>query len=153
MAYKEANNPSNPDATPLYNDNILKVWNWFDTVWNCNDWMTWHAAMKKKYGAEKAKTTFLTNWNDLATGSSAIDCRSFDSDFRDYMKKEGMLDALYSGLGAIAKPLGWGTDVVDSAGSTISSVTKILKIAVPVLLVVAIAGGGWWAYKNFIQKK
>lgn len=160
MAYKEENNPSNPDAIPLYNDNILKVWNWFKDAWNCNDWMTWYGAMKKKYGAEKARNTFLTHWNDLATGSSAIDCRSFDTAFRDYMKKEGMLDALYSGLGTIAKPIGVGTDVATSLGDAISdtgkglkNVGKVLKIAIPVVLIVAIGFGGYWTYNHFIKKK
>lgn len=158
-SYSTAHDPSNADATPLYNDNILKFWNWFDTVWGCNDWVTWHKAMKTKYGKTKADATFLQKWNDLATGSSAIDCRSFDESFRNYMASEKLLDSLYSGLGNIARPLGVGTDIASSAGSavtkigkTVDSIATVLRIAVPVALVVAIGFGGYWAYNHFVRK-
>lgn len=159
MAYSAANQPTNADAIPLYNDNFFKVWNWFDTVWNCNDWMTWHKALKAKYGKETAQNTFLKYWNDLATGSNAIDCRSFDSAFRSYMEKENLLDSLYGGIGIIAKPLGTANDIITSGGSSISNigkamegVTKVISIAIPVLLVAAIGFGGFWAYKKYVKK-
>lgn len=159
MAYNKENDPSNPDAYPLYNNNMLKFWNWFDDVWNCNDWIVYHKAVKTKYGKPKADETFLAFWNDLATGSNAIGCRSLDSAFRDYMKKENLLDSLFSGIGIIAKPIGMGTDIVTSVGNSVSNAgkgiegaTKVLKIAVPLMLVVAIGFGGYWAYGRFIKK-
>lgn len=160
MAYKSENDPTSADAVPLYNDNILKFWNWFDSVWDCSDWMTWHKSMKAKYGKPQADSTFLHYWNDLATGSHAIDCRSLNASFRTYMKSEGLLDALFDGIGIIAEPIGAIGDVVSSVGSSVSNVgkavenvTKVLKVAVPIMLIVAIAGGGFWAYKHFIAKK
>src|SRR5436190_1674403 len=84
MAYKREHDPSNADAYPLYNDNVLKVWNWFDNVWNCNDWIVYHRSVKAKYGKPKADETFLAFWNDLATGSSAIDCRSLNAGNRHW---------------------------------------------------------------------
>lgn len=159
MAYDQKNNPASPDAVPLFNNNILKFWNWFNTVWGCGDWMTWHKAMKAKYGKEHADGTFLLNWDDLATGSSAIDCRSFNTAFRNYMRQEKLLDALYSGVGFIAKPLGVGTDVLSSAGNTVSNVakgiegaSKVAKIVVPAMLIGTLVVGGLWAYKKFLKK-
>jgi hypothetical protein len=157
--YKTEHDPANANATPLYNDNILKFWNWFDSVWGCTDWMNWHKSMKAAFGKVKADATFLHYWNDLATGSSAIDCRSFSSDFRDYMSKENLLDSLYSGLGIIAKPIGVSTDIITNVGGGLSGASKalkttgdVLKVAVPIALVVAIGFGGFWVYKHYIKK-
>ena len=138
MAYPFANNPSNPEAKPLYNDNILKVWNWFSTVWSCDDWTTWHKAMVAKYGLDDANHFFLQEWNNLATGSSAIDCRSFNTAFRDYMKKVGLIDSIYSGIGIVAKPIGAAGDAVGNISSAVSSGTKTLKLLVPIVIVVIV---------------
>lgn len=135
MAYEYAHDPINADATPLYNDNILKFWNWFNTVWGCNDWLTWHKAMYSKYGKDAANQKFLTYWNDLATGSSAIDCRSFSTSFRNYFRSVGLLDQLYSGLGIVAKPLGTATDVATNVEEGISSASKVFRVMLPLALI------------------
>jgi len=145
MAYDYKNSPSNPDAVPLYNDNIFKFWNWLDNTWNCNDWQTWHKNMNRKYGIEFANDKFLTYWNDLATGSFAIDCRSFDTSFRDYMKSVGLFNSLYSGVGIISQPIGIGSDIITNAGEAISGAAKgtrktinTLSFLLPLLLIIAV---------------
>lgn len=155
MAYDIKHDPNNPDATPVYNDNLLKFWNWFSDVWGCNDWITWHKAMMNKYGRDRANNTFLKHWDNLATGSSAIDCRSFNTAFRDYTKKVGLYDALYSGLGIIAKPIGVTTDVISGAGDVIGGVAKgagnagkTLKVILPVILIAIAAMFIMVAYKK-----
>lgn len=132
MAYSIEHTPSNPDATPLYNDNIFKFWNWFADAWNCNDWMTWHKANVSKYGKDHANEVFLHYWNDLATGSHAIDCRSFDTNFRSYMKSVGLLDSLYSGIGIIAKPIGGATEAVTG----VSKIFSLLPLLIIIVLIV-----------------
>lgn len=136
MAYSYEHDPTNADATPMYNDSIFKFWNWFDAVWNCFDWVTWHKAMAKKYGRDYANVTFLHHWDNLAMGSSAIDCRSTNTAFRDYTKSVGLYDYLYTGLETIVQPIGVGTDVVTNLGKGISNTTKIGKFILPLLLIV-----------------
>lgn len=145
MAYDLKNDPNNANAIPLYNDNILKFWNWFDSVWGCNDWMTWHKSMVKSFGKTKADNRFMQYWDDLATGSSAIDCRTFNSSFRTYMRSVGLLDALYSGLGVIAQPIGGvielGTGIgsgIGSLGGGIKAAGNVLKVVIPLLVIVAV---------------
>lgn len=157
--YKPENDPTNADAIPLYLNHVWKFWAWFDGTWSCTDWVTWHKAMKAKYGKAKADQTFLKYWNDLALISSTQDCRSFSESFRTYMKSENLLDALYSGLGNIARPLGVGTDVTTGVGNAISGAAKglgnvgnILKVALPIALIAAIGVGGYWAYKHYIKE-
>lgn len=153
MAYAYANDPSNADAIPLYNDNILKFWNWFDMVWTCADWMQWHKSVAAKYGNAQANTTFLKYWNDLATGSSAIDCRSFDTTFRNYMSQVGLLDELYSGVGIIAKPLGAATDVVTGISKGASGAAKAFRILIPLIIVAVIIMGIVYVAKKTEIKK
>lgn len=155
MAYDFKNDPTNPDAYPLYNNNMFKVWNWFNTVWSCNDWITYHKSLKSKYGKTKADETFLSFWNDLATGSSAIDCRTFNSSFRDYMRKERLLDALYDGLGFIAKPIGAAGDIITGAGNvatsavkTAENLAKLLATLIPIVVIVAVILIGLHYYKK-----
>lgn len=155
MAYDFKNDPSNPNAVPLYNDNILKFWNWFDTVWNCNDWMTWHKSMTKYFGVSKANSVFMGHWENLATGSSAIDCRTFNTSFRDYMRKVGLLDSLYSGLGVVAKPLGAGSDVltgvvkgVSGVGKGVGNAGKVASVLLPLLLIIAVVFLSLYLYKK-----
>jgi hypothetical protein len=138
MEYKEKNNPNNPDSTPLYNDSVFKFWNWFDTVWNCNDWMTWHKSMTKKYGTSVANRNFMTHWNNLANFSSAIDCRTFNTAFRDYFRKVGILNNLYSGTDIIIKPIGAASDVVTNVSTGISQGSKVFKIAIPLIMILVI---------------
>lgn len=145
MAYDYKNDPNNPDAKPLYNDNILKFWNWFDTVWSCTDWMTWHKSLRSKYGLSIANQKFIAEWDNLATGSSAIDCRTFNTSFRDYMKKVGLLDALYYGIGYIAKPIGAAGDIITSAGNVVSDIGKgaektirTASVLLPIILIIAV---------------
>lgn len=145
MAYDYKNDPNNPDAKPLYNSNMLAFWNWFDTVWNCDDWVLWHKSMVKKYGLPTANNKWLKDWNNLATGSSAIDCRTFNSAFRTYAKKVGLFGNLYEGLGVIAQPIGAVGDIVSSASNIASNVggglekaSKVLKVILPLIIVVAV---------------
>lgn len=138
MAWSNEHNPLLPDSTPVYNDSIFKFWNWFDSVWGCNDWVTWHKANVAKYGLPKANTKFMQHWENLATASSAIDCRSFNTSFRDYMKRAGLLSSLYSGVGFIAKPIGVISDVGSNVGDTLSNTSKLLKVLVPIALILVV---------------
>jgi hypothetical protein len=145
MAYSWKNDPTNPDAKPLYNDNILKVWNWFDDVWGCSDWVTWHKSMVKKYGLTAANTKFLKDWDNLATGSSAIDCRTFNSSFKSYVKSVGLFDHLFAGVGVIAQPISGAVTVLGDVGDSVANLSKgvkntskIIAIILPIVVVVAV---------------
>ena len=141
MAYSYEHSPSNPDAIPLYNDSIFKFWNWFDDVWSCSDWVTWHKSVLKKYGIDDANEKFLYHWNSLALASTAVDCRSFDTAFRNYTKSVGLYDSLFSGIGVIAKPIGAATDVVTNVTRGISSASKVFRITLPLIMIVVVVLG------------
>ncbi len=121
MNYPLANNPANPDALPLY-DEIG-----FGDYWSAADWIAWHRSMKSKYGIDEANRRFISAWHDgigIVFNKVPIDARTVDSSFRAYAKENGFFDALFSGLGALAKPIGLITD----AGDAVSSVGEGVKI-------------------------
>lgn len=140
------------DSTPK-----LDGWGW-DTYWDCIDWIEWHKVMKQNKGKEYADATFLEWWNKQTTGAHALDCRSFNQEFRNYFKDEKLLDALYSGLASIAYPIGtvgdiW-TSALKSAGFTakaIENTTKVLKILLPIVLIVVVIILAMWGYKKFVK--
>lgn len=135
MAYSYEHDPLNPDSKPLYNDSIFKVWKWFDNRWSCNDWMIWHKANVLKYGLQRANSKFMAEWDNLAFISKTQDCRSFNTDFRNYMRKVGLLNSLYGGTGVIAQPIGAANDIVSNVSGGFSNASKILKIALPILMI------------------
>lgn len=105
--------------------------------WTCNDLITWHQQLVAKYGTTEANKRFIDSWtNDSPTICEQYDCRSFNSTFRDYFSKAGILPSLYSGIGVIAQPIGFATDLTGNLGSAITNTSKVLKYLVPAIVTV-----------------
>lgn len=124
--FKPANDPTNADAVPDFDG-----WGW-DSWWTGTDWLTWHRALKARFGLEVANTKFINAWQQQTMGSTPLDARSFNTDFRAYAKANGFLDALYYGLGALVKPIGAVTDVVSDVSTGISSTASLTKYLLPI---------------------
>ena len=134
-----ANNPTNADSKPDYDG-------WGpDSWWTANDWMTWHRSLKARYGLDDANVRFVNAWQQQGALSAPLDARSFDTNFRDYAKANGFFDALYYGLGALAKPIGATTDVITGVTQGVSTVANLAKFVIPVA---ALA----FAYLFFVSK-
>lgn len=134
-----ANNPTNADSKPDYDG-------WGpDSWWTANDWMTWHRSLKARYGLDDANVRFVNAWQQQGALSAPLDARSFDTNFRDYAKTNGFFDALYYGLGALAKPIGATTDVITGVTQGVSTVANLAKFVIPVA---ALA----FAYLFFVSK-
>ncbi len=134
-----ANDPTNADSKPDYDG-------WGpDSWWTANDWMTWHRALKARFGLDDANVRFVNAWQQQGALSAPLDARSFDTNFRDYAKSNGFFDALYYGLGALAKPIGATTDVITGVTQGVSTVANLAKYVIPVA---ALA----FAYLFFVSK-
>jgi hypothetical protein len=125
----------------------LDNWGW-DDFWTCSDWIAWHQIMKSKKGKEYADSNFLKWWNEQGLGSHALDCRSFNSTFRDYLRKENILENLYGGVGIVAQPIGYTTDIASDLAQGVSTTAKVLKYVLPVASIIAIGIGGYWLYSK-----
>ncbi len=121
-------------------------------VWTCTDWITFFNKLEKKYGEEKAKQIWANFWilglsksaggkGDLRAGSGLaydsvpLDCRSFNSDFRNFIEKYKLKDVVYKGLGVIAIPIGAGAEIVEDVAGAIGNTAKTLKFIMPVALI------------------
>lgn len=145
-------------ATGLITASSTPIYCWFggETCWTCYDFINWHKALAKQYSKQQANEIFIKSWvNDPPFISSAYDCRSFDGTFRAYAKANGFFDALYHGIGVIAKPIGVADDVLDSAGNVVKSLgkgaentAKVLKWLVPAIAIIVAIGALVWLVKN-----
>lgn len=150
----------NADVTPLYDS-----WGTAD-YWGCTEWINWHKAMVQKYGLQVANDKFVNAWLDglsvvaggrgTAPGSNYIvdsvplDCRSFNSEFRNYIKNnETLYNVVYSGIaGTIVKPIGATVDVVENVSSGVSNVSKVFRYALPIFILAIAAIFAYRIYKN-----
>ena len=96
-----------------------------DSSWNCGDWIQWHKLLKTKFGAERAKYMWEFAFSRGTEFASHYDCRTFDSDFRSYVSKEGLDPYKNAGLfKLVLKPSGAAFDVVDSASDVVTNVAQ-----------------------------
>lgn len=131
-----------------------------DTFWSCDNWVQWHQQLKKRFGSEKANALWNYAYAQQGMFSSPLDCRTYNTAFRDYVKKE-KLDP-YANVGAmklILQPIGAGSDLVGSASDTISGIGKGVAEffqggMVKTLLFVALFGTvGYFGYKFYKEVK
>lgn len=136
----------------------LDDWGW-DEYWSCPEWMQWFYALKKEYGREKATQIWGEWWNKQTSLSHAVDCRSFNSDFKKFVKDEELSGIVYEGIfGLAGKTVSVGADVVSGAGDVVSGATegasniaKQLKWIIPSVLVLATVGLVIYGYKTFAK--
>lgn len=127
------------DSKPVY------CWFGGNDCWSCNDLINWHVQMIAKYGQAEANKRFIDSFtNDTPIVCEQLDCRSLNSNFRQYFEQQGILSDLYTGIGVIAQPIGFGSDIINKAGDAIKDVanigtntTKTLSYLVPTLLIIA----------------
>ena len=131
-----------------------------DTYWDCDNWIQWHQQLKKRFGSEKANAIWNYAFAQQGMFQSALNCRTFNTKFRQYVVQE-KLDP-YANVGAmkiILQPLGAGVDVVSSASDTVSGVSQGISSffqsgTVKTLLFVALFGTiGYFGYKFYKEVK
>ena len=144
------------DTENITAESIPNLDDWgYDDYWSCQQWMQWHKLMVNAWGREKANYRFVFFWDQQTMGAAGYDCRSFNSEFRRYAQEQGFYDALFSGIGVLAKPIGWSIDtagnILDAAGNVVSgagNVAKVLKYLLPILVILAVFFVVAYGYKQ-----
>jgi hypothetical protein len=149
MNWPLENSPNNPLATPVFD-----TWGW-SPYWSKQDWLTWHNTLKSEFGQPIANDKWVNAWLSRsgffeAFGDVRGDWVTFDSAFRQYLSSHNtsaginMLAAIVGG-NPITSVMGGATDVVSSAGETLTnltdaaqSTTKTVKYILPALLILAV---------------
>jgi hypothetical protein len=122
-----------------------------DTSWNCNDWILWHKFLLEKFG--KAKANFMWDYAFAQSGnlSSNLNCRTLNSSFRDYVRKNDLNP--YANAGIFAPVLqGVGT-IQDVTGGVLTGVSSVftsnnVKGIFNIVAIGAVIFGGLYAYRT-----
>jgi len=131
------------DVAPDYDD-----WG-FDSSWDCEDWIIWHKLLLEKFGKEKAKFVWDYAYAKSGALSSNLDCRTFNSNFRDYVRKNGLDPFANSGVFQTVLQ-GYGT-VADTASGILDGLSSFMsgntiKTILNVALIGAVGLGGFYVY-------
>lgn len=121
---------------------ILGLWG---DYWECSDLIKWHKLLVQKWGLEKANEIFISEWNNSPPINVEFNCRSLNDNFKQYAKENGFYDSLFDGIsGLLGKTVSAGESVISSTDSAVSNVvegitksTKILKQAIPIIIIAA----------------
>lgn len=123
-----------------------------DTSWSCNDWMLWHQTLKAKFGLTKANFLWDYAYSQSGVLSSNLDCRTFNSKFRDYVKANGLNPFANAGVFTpVLQGVGTIQDVTSGVLGGVSSffTSGNIKLFLNVLSFGAVIVGGIYAYKTF----
>ena len=123
-----------------------------DTSWSCDDWIMWHKLLKEKFGQNKAN--FMWDYAFAQSGnlSSNLNCRTFNSSFRTYIKNNGLNP--FANAGIFAPVLQGAGTIQDVTGSVLGGVTSFfsssnVKNILNIVAIGAVVLGGLYAYRTF----
>lgn len=134
-----------------------------DTWWNCNDWILWHKFLKEKFGQSKANFIWDYAFSQSGSLSGNLDCRTLDSSFRSYVKKNGLnpfanagiFTPVLQGAGTIKDVTGTAIDTTGNVASgilgTVDSILGGGNLKKTISIVVIVGGilGLAYVYKSF----
>ena len=134
-----------------------------DTWWNCQDWIMYHKRLVEHFNKPTANDIWNYAYAQSGSLSGNLDCRTFNSTFRKYVKDNGL--SPYEGAGIFTPVLqgyGTGSDIVLGGIDTTSSVASgifgtvdsvfggnNLKKTISVVLIVGAIIGVAYVYKSF----
>lgn len=123
-----------------------------DTSWTCSDWILWHKLLKEKFG--KSKANFIWDYAFSLSGSlsSNLDCRTFNSSFRNYVKENSLNP--YANAGIFSPVLQGAGTIQDVSGNLLSGVSSFfsgnnIKNILNIVAIGAVVVGGVYAYRTF----
>lgn len=102
-----------------------------DTSWGCVEWEQWYYALKDHFNEDTAKYIWSYAWDKQTIGASALDCRSFNSEFRSFLRKNDLMDAAGGNI------LGAGYDIFKGLESITTGTVKMAKYILPTIIIAA----------------
>jgi hypothetical protein len=129
-----------------------------DDSWSCNDWITWHRKLAQHFGEATATEIWNYSFEQSTNLSSNLDCNSFDSSFRSYVKTHKLkpnsnllTDVTGTTTDVVTGALDTTSDVASGVFGTISSVFggDNLKKTINIVLIVGGVLGVAYVYRTF----
>jgi hypothetical protein len=134
-----------------------------DTWWNCADWIMYHRKLAEHFNKPTATDIWNYAFSKSGNFSGNLDCRTFNNEFRQYVKENGL--SPYQGAGVFTPVLqGYGTasDVLSGGLGSISEVASglfdginsiaggsNLKKTISIVLIIGSVIGVAYVYKSF----
>jgi hypothetical protein len=123
-----------------------------DTSWNCNDWIVWHKLLVGKFGKTKANFMWDYAFSQSGSLSSNLDCRTFNSSFRNYVKDNGLNP--FANAGIFSPVLQGVATIQDVSGGILGGISTFfsssnVKNILNIVALGAVVFGGIYAYKTF----
>jgi hypothetical protein len=145
------------DSPPDYDE-----WG-YDSWWDCQDWIMYHKKLVEHFGKKNANSIWNYAFAKSGNLSGNLDCRTFNSGFRDYVRENNL--SPYENAGIIA-PVLQGVGVVqDVASGTVDTVGDVasglldtvgslfggsnLRKTLTVVVIIGAIVGGAYVYKSF----
>lgn len=116
----------------------------YDKYWGAQHWMSWHAAMKLKYGKAEADNRFVNAWiGGQSYGAAQNDWLIFNSSFRAWANAENLREKMNgsiidSAANLVDNVATSAANAVENTGDATENLSKVLKWVVPILGVVIV---------------
>jgi hypothetical protein len=128
----------------------------FGQAWSGEDFIAWHRALVAAYGADRAKQIFSDTWTNRPMTSAfgtGWQASMFDENFRNYFKAQGFTWStsgdIIVGTSVLAKDVVKTAENLGKGASNLSdTLAKIAKWLPYVVIVAAVAVGGYFIYKK-----
>ena len=124
---------------------VFDKWGIQASYWGCYEWQKWHSELKRHFGKKTADETWLYAWDLQTMGASPLDCRSFNSDFKKFLRREGIADEAGN---IISHIIGGSASIISGLGKAAIFTAGSLKIVIPVLLIGLTAGAIIYVYRS-----
>lgn len=137
--------------------------NWgSDTKWSCDEWIEYHRRLKDHFGADRAKLIWNYAYAQGSAFASHWDCRTFNTKFRDFARKEGLDTYANVSIPLIPQILdlsGTGFEVFNDTSNAIAGISdtvsgffggkggRVFKIVLYSALIGAVGYLGYRGYK------
>lgn len=122
-----------------------------DTYWSCNDWISWHVELKKKYGKDVANKTWQSAWDKQDSFEHNYNWCKYSGVFNKYVQAEGLdatwwLPNILNAAGDATENLASG---VTNSAQAAENVAKVLKYLLPTVVILAAIGVLVYVAKQF----
>lgn len=125
------------DSIPQYDQ-----WGWWGDYWSCAQWQEWYFTLKNHYSLEETKTIWLNAYHKAGFGAASYDCRTFNSDFKNFLLLEGIYDQAHSWA---TQPISAGVTIFSEGGKLLQKTgeglgvsSKIIKFIIPAAIIYSI---------------
>jgi hypothetical protein len=134
-----------------------------DTWWNCQDWIMWHKKLVEHFNKPTANDIWNYAFAQSGNLSGNLNCRTFNSAFRTYVKNNGLNP--FENAGIFEPVLQGGGKIQDLTGNAINTTGNVasgilgtvdsifggnnLKKTINIVLIVGGIIGVAYVYKSF----